>query len=80
MDRENNVVQVPKRDIGGFGFEFVMAFKGAFWNDMFEKKLPKLKDRLDTIFLRHLLETINDNSTIGQCLIICKITLLTLHM
>jgi hypothetical protein len=80
MDRENNVVQIPKHDIGGFGFEFVMAFKSAFWNDMFEKKLPKLKDRLDAIFLRHLLEAINDNITIEQCLIICKITLLTLHM
>jgi hypothetical protein len=31
---------------------------------MFEKKLPKLKDRLDAIFLHHF-ETINDNTTIG---------------
>ncbi len=74
------MVQVPKCDNGGFGFGFVMDSKGAFWNDMFEKKLPKLKDRLDVIFLCHPLETINDNTIIGQCLIICKITLLTLHM
>jgi hypothetical protein len=71
-------VHVPKRDIGGFGF--VMDSKGVFWNDMFEEKLPKLKDQFDAIFLRHLLEKINDNTTIGQCLIIYKIILLTLHM
>jgi hypothetical protein len=50
-----------------------MDSKGAFWNDMFKKKLPKLKDHFDVIFLRHPLETINDNTTIGQCLIICRL-------
>jgi len=48
------VVQVPKFNIGGFGF--VMDSKGAFWNDMFEKKLLKLKDHLDAIFYVTLLK------------------------
>jgi len=33
---------------------------------MFEKKLPKYKDWLDTIFQHHLLEMINVNTAFGH--------------
>jgi hypothetical protein len=47
--------------VGDFGISkcgrsrFVMDLKDSFWNTMFEKELPKYKDRLDTIFLFTLL-------------------------
>ncbi len=55
------MVQVPEFGIGRFRSE--MDPKGAFWNEMFEKKLAKYKDHLDVIFLCHPLETINVNTT-----------------
>ncbi len=39
MHWEKNVVWVLEFGIDGSGFE--MDFKGAFWNEMFEKELPK---------------------------------------
>ncbi len=39
----------------------MMQSKNAFWNNMFEKKLPKYKDHFDTIFLCCLLEALNVN-------------------
>jgi hypothetical protein len=38
----------------------------TFWNEMFEKELPKYKDHLDVIFPCHLLGTINVNITSGH--------------
>jgi hypothetical protein len=64
MHRKKNVVQVLEFGIGGSGFE--MESKGAFWNEMFEKELPKYKDHLDLIFPCHPLETINVNTTFGH--------------
>jgi len=64
MDQRKNVVQVGDFGIGKFHeFRFVMDLEDSFSNTMFEKKLPKYKDRLDTIFLCHLLEIINVNTT-----------------
>jgi hypothetical protein len=38
--------------------------KSFFWNNLFEKELPKYKDKLDAIFiLLPLFETINVNTT-----------------
>ncbi len=62
MHRKKNVVQVLEFGIGGFGSE--MDFKGAFQNEMFEKELPKYKDRLDVIFPCHSFETITDNTIV----------------
>lgn len=39
-----------------------METENAFWNNMFEKELPKYKDHLDMIFLCCLFETINVNN------------------
>jgi hypothetical protein len=61
---EKNVVQVPKFGVDGFGFE--MDSKGAFWNEVFEKELPKYKDRLTVIFPCHPLETISVNIISGH--------------
>ncbi len=62
MHGEENVVHIVDFGINRFGrSKFVMDSKDSFQNIMFEKKLPKYKDQLDTIFLRHLLETINVN-------------------
>ncbi len=56
--------QVGDFCIGEFGgSRFVMDLKHSFWNTMFEKELPKYKDWLDTIFLHHLFEIINVNTT-----------------
>jgi hypothetical protein len=51
VDQGKNVVHVVDYDTSGFGN--VMESENAFWN-MFEKKLPKYKDRLDIIFLCHI--------------------------
>lgn len=40
--------------------------ENMFWNNMFEKKLPKYKDRFDAIFPRPLFHTINVNTTFGH--------------
>jgi hypothetical protein len=61
MHPQKNVVQVLEFGIGRSGFE--MDANGAFWNEMFEKKLPKYKDCLDVIFPCHPFETINVNTT-----------------
>jgi hypothetical protein len=42
------------------------GIKDAFWNNMFEKELPKYKDRFDTIFSCHLFEAINVNIIFGH--------------
>jgi hypothetical protein len=44
LHRKKNGVQVPKFGVDGFGFE--MDSK-VFWNEVFEKELPKYKDRLN---------------------------------
>jgi len=79
MDQEKNVVQVTNFGIGRFGaFGFMMDLEDASWN-MFEKKLPKYKVSLDTIFPHHPLETINVNTTFSHVFShLQKIGLLTL--
>jgi hypothetical protein len=42
----------------GGGSDFVIDFKVDFWNNLFEKKFPKYKDRLEPIFLHHSLEVV----------------------
>ncbi len=41
--------------------EFAIDFKNIFWNNMFEKNLPKHKDMLDATFLQPSFKTININ-------------------
>jgi len=61
------VVQVANFGIVRFGgYRYVMDSKKSFGNTMFEKELPKYKDRLDTIFPHRLLETINVNTTFSH--------------
>ncbi len=55
-------------EFGIDGSRSEMDFKGAFWNEMFEKELPKYKDCLDVIFPCHPLETINVNTTFEHVL------------
>jgi hypothetical protein len=57
IDKENAFVQVT--NIGGFAIDL----EDKFWNNMFEKELPRYKDRLDAIFRWPLLHTINVNTT-----------------
>jgi hypothetical protein len=58
----------------------VKEFENAFWNNMFEKKLHKYKDFLDTIFSHYPLETINVNTTFGHVFSHFKNALLILHL
>jgi hypothetical protein len=58
------VVQVTNYGIGGFGN--VIESENVFWNNIFEKKLPKYKDRLDMIFPCCLLEMINVKTAYGH--------------
>jgi hypothetical protein len=61
------VVQVADSSIvRSGGYRSVMDSKNSFGNTMFEKELPKYKDRLDTIFPHRPLETINVNTTFGH--------------
>ncbi len=60
MHQQKNVVQVLEFGIGKSGFE--IDPKGAFWNEMFQKELPKYKDCLDVIFPHHHVETISVNT------------------
>ncbi len=48
------------------GSRSMMDSKDSFWNTMFEKKLPKYKDRLDTIFPHCPLEIIKVNIAFGH--------------
>ncbi len=57
-------MQVPEFRVDGYGSE--MDFEGAFWNEVFEKELPKYKDRLDVFFPCHPLETISVNTIFGH--------------
>jgi hypothetical protein len=81
MDQGKNVVQVADFNIGGScGSRFVMNSRDSFWNTMFEKELPKYKDWLDTIFLHHLLDTFNVNTTSGHVFNLLHNCILTLCM
>jgi len=64
MHQKKNVVQVLEFGIGGSRSK--MDFKGAFWNEMFEKELPNYKDLLNVIFPCHPLETISVNIIFGH--------------
>jgi hypothetical protein len=67
MDRKKNVVQLTNFGISrSGGSKFVMDSKDSFWNNMFEKELPKYKGWLDTLFPCHPLETINVNIAFGH--------------
>jgi predicted small secreted protein len=58
-DEENAFIQVS--NIGGS----VIDLEDTFWN-MFEKELLKYKNRLDVIFPRPPLHTVNVNTTLGH--------------
>jgi hypothetical protein len=79
LHRKKNGVQVPKFGVDGFGFE--MDSK-VFWNEVFEKELPKYKDCLDLTrsfaFPCHpqLVLTL----FLGMSLVICIIAPFALHM
>jgi hypothetical protein len=57
MDLEKTIIHTLK--LGPFNIDF----NSSFWNGLFEKKLPKYKDRLQAIHSCPLLQTININKT-----------------
>ncbi len=58
------MVQVTNYGIGGFGN--VMESENVFWNNIFEKELPRYKYRLDMIFPCCPLETIHVKTAYGH--------------
>jgi hypothetical protein len=59
LDQQNKLVELPELGVGGS--DFVIDFEVGFWNNLFDKKLPKYKDRLEAIFPHHPLEVVNLN-------------------
>jgi hypothetical protein len=57
MDLEKTIIHTLK--LGPFNIDFNISF----WNGLFEKKLPKYKDRLQAIHSCLLLKTINIDKT-----------------
>jgi hypothetical protein len=57
MDWNNTIIHTLKW--GSFNIDFNISF----WNGLFEKELPKYKDRLQAIHSCPLLKTININKT-----------------
>jgi hypothetical protein len=59
----------------------MMDLEDSSWNTMFEKKLPKYKDLLNTIFPHRPLETINVNTAFNHVFShLQKFALLALRM
>ncbi len=59
LDQQNKLVELPELGVGGS--DFVIDSEVDFWNNLFDKKLPKYKDHLEVIFLHHPLEVVNLN-------------------
>jgi hypothetical protein len=59
--------------------EVAIDFKKIFWNNMFEKKLPKHKDMLDATFLQPSLKIMNINFSLATYLSIFTIVLVLLQ-
>jgi hypothetical protein len=60
LDQQNKLVELPILGVGEF--DFIVDSKVDFWNNLFDKKFPKYKDRLEAIFPCPPLEVINLNT------------------
>lgn len=64
INQQNKLMELP--NLGARGSDFVIDYKVDFWNNLFDKKFPKYKDRFEAIFLHHSLEAINLNIIFGH--------------